>query len=300
MPETPTEAPFRCGAVALIGKPNVGKSTIVNALVGQKISIVSSRPQTTRRRVLGVVHGAGYQIILLDTPGIHEAHTALGRSMVEQAREALGGSDLAVVVCDASKKPDETDERIARLVVGQIPVYLVLNKMDKLRPEMVVPTVEAYTKLYKTEDYMLTTATQGVNLDKVVAAIVERIPEGDPAYDEDTVTDQPLRFLAAELVRERVLIATRQEVPHATAVIVTDWEETDELATIRAEIIVEKQGQKAILIGKQGQFLKSIGTAARAEIEELVGKRVFLDLHVKVREEWRMNPRLVKEVQDGA
>lgn len=300
MADVHTDAPFRCGAVALIGKPNVGKSTIVNALVGQKISIVSSRPQTTRRRVLGVVHGEGYQIILLDTPGIHEAHTALGRSMVEQAREALGGSDLAVVVCDASKKPDETDERIARLVVGQIQLYLVLNKMDKLRPEMVVPTVEAYCKLYKTEDYMLTTATQGLNLDKVVAAIVERIPEGEPAYDEDTVTDQPMRFLAAELVRERVLIATRQEVPHATAVIVTDWEETDDLATIRAEIIVEKQGQKAILIGKHGQFLKAIGTAARSEIEELVGKRVFLDLHVKVREEWRMNPRLVKEVQDGA
>jgi len=300
MAEIGTEPSFRCGAVALIGKPNVGKSTIVNALVGQKISIVSSRPQTTRRRVLGVVHGEGYQIILVDTPGIHEAHTALGRSMVEQAREALGGSDLAVVVCDASKKPDETDERIARLVVGQIRIYLVLNKMDKLRPEMVVPTVEAYTKLFKTDDYMLTTATQGVNLDKVVAAIVDRIPEGEPAYDEDTVTDQPMRFLAAELVRERVLIATRQEVPHATAVIVTDWEETDELATIRAEIIVEKQGQKAILIGKQGQLLKTIGTAARAEIEGLVGKRVFLDLHVKVREEWRMNPRLVKEVQDGA
>lgn len=292
---------FKAGYVALIGKPNVGKSTLLNALVGQKLSIVSARPQTTRRSIMGVMHGEGFQIAFVDTPGIHEPHTALARTMVDQAREALGRVELAVIVCDASKKPDEADQRIARMVVGQVPLFLALNKMDKLRPEMVMPTVEAYTGLYKVEDdYMLTIATQGVNLGKLVEEIVSRLPEAEPMFDEDTLTDQPMRFLAAELIREKVLLATKQEVPHATAVLVTEWEEEEDLVTIRAEIVVEKQGQKAILIGKHGQFLKTIGTQARLEVEEMVGKRVFLDLHVKVREDWRMNPRMVREVQNDA
>lgn len=289
---------YRAGYVALVGKPNVGKSTLLNALVGQKVSIVSDKPQTTRRKVLGIMHGEGFQIAFIDTPGIHEPHTALAKAMVEEAREALGVVELAVVVCDASKRPDESDQRIAQLIGNSVPVYLVLNKMDKLRPEMVVPHVEAYCQLYKTEDYMLTIATQGVNLTQVVEAIVARLPESEPMYDEDTFTDSPMRFIAAEMIREKVLVATRQEVPHATAVMVTEWDEGADLVTIHAEIIVEKQGQKAILIGKQGSFLKQIGTEARKEIEEMTQKRVYLELHVKVREDWRMNPRMVREIQE--
>jgi len=290
---------YKAGYVAMIGKPNVGKSTLLNALVGQKVSIVSSKPQTTRRKVLGVMHGDGFQIAFIDTPGVHDAHTTLGKVMVDEARDALGSADFALVVCDASKRPDEADTRIAQMVVGQIPIFLVLNKMDKLRPEMVVTHVEAYQHLFKTEDYMLTTATQGVNLDKLTDEIVARLPESEPLYDEDTFTDSPMRFIAAELIREKVLLATKQEVPHATAVVVTEWLEEDGRVEIRAEIVVEKQGQKAIIIGKKGQFLKEIGTQARHEIEAMIEKPVYLDLFVKVREDWRMNPRLVRELQDS-
>lgn len=288
--------------VAMIGKPNVGKSTLLNALVGQKVSIVSNKPQTTRRRVLGIVQHQDYQVAFIDTPGIHEPHTRLGKAMVEAARQSLSDIDLILYVADAGKKPDEIDKQIAELV-GSLSrgtkVYLCLNKMDTLRAEMVVSTVEAYTKLFGLgdTDYMMTTATREFNLDKLMAGIVARLPEGEPLFDEDTFTDQPMRFMAAELIREKVLQATRQEVPHATAVVIDEWEEEAGLVRIRAEIVVEKQGQRAILIGKQGQFLKKIGTDSRLEIEKLVEKQVFLELFVKVREDWRMNPRLLHELQ---
>lgn len=287
--------------VTMIGKPNVGKSTLLNALVGQKVSIVSNKPQTTRRRVLGVAHGENYQVAFIDTPGIHEPHTGLGKAMVEAARSSLSDIDLILYVADASKRPDESDKRIAELVKksGTSPVYLCLNKMDLLRAEMVVPTLEEYCALFGLgdDDYMMTTATREINLDKLMEGIVSRLPEGEPLFDEDTFTDQPLRFMAAELIREKVLIATRQEIPHATAVVVDEWIDEDNLVRIRAEIVVEKQGQRAILIGKQGQFLKKIGTEARMEIQKLVEKQVFLEMFVKVREDWRMNPRMLHELQ---
>ncbi len=291
---------FKSGIVAMLGKPNVGKSTLLNALVGQKVSIVSNKPQTTRRRVLGVAQGDDYQIGFVDTPGIHEPHTRLGRAMVESARQALDGVDLVLFVADASKRPEEIDEQIAKLVqASEIPVFLCLNKMDLLRAEMVVTTVEAYTKLFGVGDdgYMLTTATRRHNLDKLLMAILERIPEGEPMFPEDEYTDQSSRFIAAELIREKVLIATKQEVPHATAVVIDEWTEEEGMLHIRAEIIVEKQGQKAILIGRHGDFIKKIGTEARTEIQALLERPIFLDLHVKVREDWRMNPRMLQEME---
>lgn len=292
--------PHRFGLVALIGKPNVGKSTIVNALVGQKVSIVSSKPQTTRRRVLGIVQGEDYQIGLVDTPGIHEPHTRLGKSMVDSARQSLGDVDVVLAVCDASKKPETEDEQIAAMLdraAPDIPRVLCLNKMDKLKPEFVMPHVEAYTKLFKTEEYMFTTATTSENLDKLVDLILPTLPEGKARFGKDEYTDQSSRFLVAELIRERVLQQTREEVPHATAVRIEEWEEGDDITRIGASIIVEKPGQRAILIGKGGQFLKKIGTEARLEIEELVGRKVFLDLHVVARENWRQNPRMLQEME---
>jgi GTP-binding protein Era len=292
----------RFGLVALIGKPNVGKSTIVNALVGQKVSIVSSKPQTTRRRVLGIVQGEGYQIGLVDTPGIHEPHTRLGKTMVGAAREALGDIDLVVVVVDGSQKPETLDEQIAahlEKAAPDVPRIVCLNKMDRLKPEFVVPHVEAFCALFKTEHYMLASALKLQNLDKLLEMIVDRIPEGEPRFGEEEFTDQSSRFLVAELIRERVLLQTREEVPHATAVRIDEWEEDPNLLRISASLVVEKPGQRAILIGKGGAFLKKIGTEARQEIEALLGRRVFLELHVVARENWRMNPRMLQEMEYG-
>lgn len=287
----------RFGYVALIGQPNVGKSTMLNAMVGHKVSIVSNKAQTTRRMVVGVMQGEGFQIAFLDTPGVHDPHTVLGKTMLEEARSGMDGVDLVVIVADISRRPNEADRRIAQMV-GNAPRIIAMNKMDRLRAEMVVPHTEAYTALFKTEDYMMTTATEGINLDKLVEMIVERLDEGEPQFDADTYTNQTVRFMAAELIREKVLVATRQEVPHACAVQIREWEETETGVNIYADILVEKDGQKAILIGNKGQFIKTVGTQARLEIVELLGQPVYLDLHVKVRPEWRQSARIVKELTD--
>lgn len=286
----------------MIGKPNVGKSTLLNRMVGHKVSIVSSKPQTTRRRVIGIAQGDDYQVAFIDTPGIHEPHTKLGRSMVDQARGALDDIDVLVYVADGAHAPGDMDRNIAKLlgpISEKTPVILCLNKMDMLKAENVVPYVEAYEAMFKTDAYMLTTATRGNNVDKLMEMIVERLPEGPPHFPLDEYTDQSSRFLASELIREKILIATRQEVPHATAVMVENWEEDEGtgLTRIEATIIVEKASQRGILIGKQGQFLKKIGTEARVEIEEFLGTKVYLELHVKVQEEWRMNPRILQELE---
>ena len=254
----------KSGLVSLVGKPNVGKSTLLNALVGQKVSIVSNKPQTTRRRVLGIAQTDDYQIAFVDTPGIHEPHTRLGRAMVEQARTALADIDLVLYVADVSKRPDDIDRQIAELVRdAKAPVLLALNKMDLLKAEFVVEHVEAYQTLFGTENSMLTTATREQNLGKLREMILAALPEGE-----------------------------------ATAVHVESWEE-DEDGTLHigAEVAVEKAGQRAILIGKGGQFIKDVGTKARAEIEALLDRHVFLELHVKVREGWRQNPRMLKDLE---
>lgn len=296
----------RFGTVALIGKPNVGKSTLVNAMVGQKVAIVSDKKQTTRRRLRGIATAPDHQIVFVDTPGVHEPHTRLGKAMVESARSALADVDLVLYVANGAARPDEDERRIAKMVTdsgfgkGKGRLILCLNKMDLLKPEHVLPNVEAYTNLLGVtqDDAMLTTATRGHNLDKLVAMIVERIPEGPPAYPEDEFTDQSSRFLVAELVRERVLTKTRQEVPHATGVVVDAWEE-DETGRLRiaAALIVERPGQKAILIGEKGRFVREVGTEARQEIEETLGCPVHLELYVKVREGWRENTTTLREME---
>lgn len=293
---------MKSGTVALIGKPNVGKSTLLNRMVGQKVSIVSNKPQTTRRRVLGIANGPDYQVVFIDTPGIHEPHTRLGKSMVDQARSALGDVDLVLYVADGSKAPTDEDEAIVRMLrpgsgIESVPVHVCLNKMDQLKAEHVVRNVESYTALLGTEKYTLTTATTGQNVDLLLKEILESLPEGERQFDEDEFTDQSARFMSAELVREKILVATRQEVPHAVAVMVDDWAEEANLTRINATILVEKSSQRAILIGKQGQFVKAIGTTARLEIEALIGRPVYLELHVKVAEGWRQNPRVLRELE---
>ncbi len=300
----------RFGFVALIGKPNVGKSTLLNRIVGQKVSIVSNKPQTTRKRVVGITTTDAHQIAFIDTPGIHEPHTKLGRSMVEQARKSLHDVDVIVYVADSSHHPNDGDKEIAKLLTGievhdlhedskfmPVPIILCLNKMDMLKADSVQRNVDAYMELFKTDQYMLTTAIKGENVDRLVEMIVEKLPEREAQFDPDDYTDQSSRFIAAEFVREKILIATKQEVPHAVAVMVEEWEEEENLTRITASIYVEKASQRAILIGKQGQFIKKIGTEARAEIEELLGRKIFLELQVRVREDWRMNPRMLQELE---
>ena len=297
--------PFHFGHVALIGKPNVGKSTLLNRIVGQKVSIVSNKPQTTRRKALGIANGAdesggGWQIAFVDTPGIHEPHNRLGRAMVEQARAGLMDVDVPVYVADGSHHPGDMDRQIAEMLKSNLedkrPI-LCLNKMDLLRAENVERNVHAYETLFDTGDTMLTTATRGDNVDELVRLIVSRLPEAPPQFDEDEFTDQSSRYLAAELVREKILHATREEIPHSVAVLVDGWNEDETPLRIEATILVEKASQRGILIGKGGLFLKEIGTKAREEIEKILGQKIFLALHVKVSEGWRQNPRLLAELE---
>ncbi len=221
--------------------------------------------------------------------------------MVEQARRAVHGGDAIDYGADGSPHPGEMDKEIARMlehVREKTPIVVCLNKMDLLKPEFVQQFVDVYAGLFQTNEYMLTTATRGHNVDKLVEKIAVLLPEGEPMFPADEVTDQSSRFLAAELVREKILVATRQEIPHATAVMIESWNEDEHgLVRIEAEIIVERASQRGILIGKQGAFLKKIGTEARQEIEEMLGSKVFLQLHVKVREDWRMNPRVLQELE---
>jgi GTP-binding protein Era len=294
---------YRSGFVTLIGKPNVGKSTLLNTIVGQKVSIVSNKPQTTRKRVIGIHTGPDYQIAFIDTPGVHEAHTQLGRVMVDQARMSLSDIDVIVYVADGSHHPGESDRQIAELIKKsgvKVPCLLCMNKMDILKAEDVERNLAAYLKLLELtdNDFMLTTATRGHNVEKLVELIVSRLPEGEPMYPEDEFTDQSSRFMASELVREKILHATRQEVPYSVAVMINEWSDhEDGRLSINAEILVEKASQRGILIGKQGQFLKKIGTEARLEIEELLQRKVFLELHVRVSEGWRQNRRVLQELE---
>lgn len=304
---------MKVGYVALIGKPNVGKSTLLNTVVGQHIAIVSDKAQTTRRRMLGIATTADYQIVFVDTPGIHEPHTHLGKILNETAREATIDVDMILVVVDASVAPSKEDEAIASMLkatgalkkddggdwVALPKVELCLNKMDLLKAENVVDHVDGYCTLFGTDKYMLTSLTKHQNVEKLIELVLQQLPEGELIYDEDELTDTPMRVLAAELVREKALRLTRQEVPHALASVVDNWEEDPDtgMVNILCSIIVEKPGQKAILIGKGGSMLKRIGTEARLEIEELVGQKVYLELFVKVRAEWRQNPRMLRDLE---
>lgn len=291
---------YRAGIVAVLGKPNVGKSTLVNTIVGQKVSIVSNKAQTTRKRALGIATRPKWQMAFVDTPGMHKAQHALGRSLNEAARSAMHGPDCLLIMVDVSKMPGREDENLARTLQesGQLestPSILCMNKMDLLRAKDVERHHNTYLELFPCQDSMMTSLTRGENVQKLISLLVERMPESPPLYPPDEVTDQPERFLVAELIREKALRATRQEVPHALACRIENWEDDGKIVHISAVLMVERDGQKAIIIGKKGSMLKRIGTEARADIEHLLGKKVFLETFVQVREGWRTNPRLLRE-----
>ncbi len=298
-----TEVPpgFRAGFVAVIGKPNVGKSTLINHFVGRKVSIVSPRPQTTRRRILGILNLPNAQVVFVDTPGIHKPKYKLGERMVEEAMGALPDADLILFVVDASKMPSAEDKQIAQLLQkeARAPIVLVLNKMDKLPPEKVKPHTEAYWQLVPNHaDWMMTNAVKGHNCDKLLEIILKHLPESPPFFPQEQITDQPERLFAADIIREKVLLNTYQEVPHGVGVVIDQWEERPNgVLYIAATIFVERETHKGIVIGEGGKMLKKIGQRAREELEFWLGRKIYLELWVKVREDWRNDPRFFTRVQ---
>jgi GTPase len=289
-------APFRSGFVSLIGRPNAGKSTLLNALVGQKVAIVADKPQTTRTSIQGVRTLPGAQIVFADTPGIHKADSAINKRLMESVRASLDERDLLVFVADAARHFGEDDRRAVDLArKGGVPVLLALNKIDLVKEKAkLLPVIEQYKEIFDFAAYLPVSAARGQGLQELLDAIVERLPEGPAYFPEDYVTDQPERFLASELVREKALLATREEVPHSIAVAIDRWDETPRITRIYATIRVERDGQKAIVIGAGGSMLKRIGTLARQEMERLFGRKIYLELFVRVEPDWRNNPAFLK------
>lgn len=294
MPDSQPE-PFVSGFVSIVGRPNSGKSTLLNALTGMKLAIVAPKPQTTRTTVQGVVNLPNAQIVFLDTPGIHRPDTLLNRRMQEAVRAALNERDLLLLVTDATLPFSHEDEEAVRMIAGaNTPTLLALNKIDRLKDKSVLlELIDRYRSLHEFSAYIPISALTGEGLDILRQEILLRLPPGPAFFPPDYVTDQPERFLAAELIREKILHHSRQEVPHAVAVAIDQWEESDKLISIHATIYVERDGQKAILIGKGGSMMKKIGTEARLEMEHLLGRKVFLQLFVKVRPHWRQDARFL-------
>ncbi|MDW8052262.1 MAG: GTPase Era [Armatimonadota bacterium] len=292
---------FRSGFVAVIGKPNVGKSTLINYFVGRKVSIVSPRPQTTRRRILGIANLPEAQIVFVDTPGIHKPKYKLGEQMVEQAVGALPDADLILFMVDVSKMPSAEDKQIAELLQkeARAPIILVLNKMDKLPPDKVKPHTEAYWQLVPNHaDWMMTTAVKGHNCDKLLQMILKYLPESPPYFPQAQITDQPEQLFAADIIREKVLLNTYHEVPHGVGVAIEQWEERPNgVLYIAATIYVERESHKGIVIGEGGKMLKKIGQRAREELELWFGRKIYLELWVKVRENWRNDPYFFQRIQ---
>jgi GTP-binding protein Era len=287
----------RAGFVAIVGRPNAGKSTLLNRLVGQKIAIVTSKPQTTRNRIQGILTRSEGQIVFIDTPGLHEAESALGRQMMREVAAALEGIDVLLLVVDASRAFPQADELLlerAKRFRGK--TILALNKVDRLPKPKLLPLIDAFQKAFHFSAIVPISALKGSGCDELLEEILRQLPEGEPHFPEDQVTDQPERFLAAEIVREKAIQVMYHEVPYALAVFVEKFEESPRLLRIEATMNVERDTQKKILIGHKGEMLKKVGTEARRELEEIFNVKVYLGLFVKVVPDWRENPQKVREL----
>ncbi|MEO8097939.1 MAG: GTPase Era [Acidobacteriota bacterium] len=282
------------GFVSILGRPNAGKSTLLNAMLGTKVAIVAPRPQTTRTAIQGVLNQPGAQIVFVDTPGIHKSTTLLNKRMMDTVR-ASAQADVVLFLIDAETRPSDEDAQAVDLVRKlQAPVIAVINKVDRISPKQkILDVIARYQEMFEFAAYLPVSALKGEGLDVLKKEIAARLPSGPALYPSDYLTDQPERFLAAEMIREQVLRMTREEVPHAVAVMVEKWEDTPKLIRIAATIFVERQGQKTIVIGAGGAMLKKIGTAARHQIETMAGKKVFLETFVKVQPNWREDPEFL-------
>jgi len=295
---------FRSGFVSILGRPNAGKSTLLNALVGQKLAIVSPKPQTTRNRILGILEipsqksrPAG-QVILIDTPGVHKPDSSLGRSMMAEVRQALAACNLLLLMVDVTQKFGREDQFALEMAQHSgTPVLLLLNKIDRVsKKDRLLPIIEDYRRRHDFREIIPLSALQGEGFDRLLGAVLANLPQGPRYFPAAQVTDQPVRFMVAEIIRQQVLLAASQEVPYATTVVIEEFEEGEKLTRVAATIHCEREGQKRILVGRQGQMLKKIGTAARPEIVKLVGTRVYLELYVKVSPAWRESQAFLEEL----
>ena len=294
---------MKVGYVAVIGSPNVGKSTLVNTLLKFKLAAVSPKPQTTRYKILGIINEEDAQILLLDTPGIFKKSMyALHNYMIKEAVESIRDADVVVWVVEPVM-PTELEEDIAEKIKEatkerKTPVILAINKIDTVHKNALLPIMDTYSKLYDFAAYVPISALKNDGLDILLEEIKKHLPEGEPFYPTDQLTDKPLRFIVAEIIREKIFLHYRQEIPYSTAVKVEEFREGDPIY-IRAVIFVERESQKGILIGKGGQSLKRVGTEARKEIEAILGKKVYLELWVKVKKDWRENLAFIRELELG-
>jgi GTP-binding protein Era len=287
----------RAGFVAIIGRPNAGKSTLLNRFVGQKVAIVTSKPQTTRNRIQGIVTRPEGQIVFIDTPGLHEADSALNRQMMREVSAALEGIDVLLLMIDASRTLPHSDSLLVEKAQRSSgATILALNKIDRLPKPKLLPLMDAFRKAFPFAALVPISALKGDGCEELLREILTSLPEGEPFFPEDQVTDQPERFLASEIIREKAIDLTYHEVPHALAVVVDKFKEGGEILGIHATLYVERDSQKKILIGHKGEMLKKVGMAARKELEALLGTKIFLEMFVKVDRGWRENPMRVREL----
>lgn len=283
--------PYKSGFISIIGRPNVGKSTFLNRVIGQKIAIMSDKPQTTRNKVQGVLTQDDSQMIFIDTPGIHKPKHKLGEFMLKVSKNTLREVDVILFMVNAEQKIGKGDEFILELLAGnQTPVFLVINKIDQVHPDELITIIESYKDKYPFSEIVPISALQGNNVENLLAKLEEYLPEGPQYYPADQVTDHPERFIISELIREKVLHLTREEIPHSIAVVIDKIkrdEENENMIRVQATIMVERDSQKGIVIGKRGALLKEVGTLARKDIEMLLGSKVYLELWVKVQKDWR-------------
>jgi GTPase len=288
---------MKSGFVSILGRPNAGKSTLLNALLGQKLAIVTSKPQTTRTSIQGVVTASDYQIVFVDTPGIHRSNTLMNKRMMDTVR-ASASADVVLFLIDVLEPFSDEDAQAVDLVKKlEAPAFAVLNKVDKLADKSkLLALIEHLRTLHEFAEFIPISAMKGTGVDTLLKEIVKRLPEGEAMYPEDHLTDQPSRFLAAEILREKILHHTQKEVPHAVAVMIETWVDTPKVLKIAATIYVEKAGQKAILIGAGGAGLKKIGTLARFEMEKTFERKIFLQTFVKVKPNWRQDPEFLAAI----
>jgi len=289
---------FKSGFVAIVGRPNVGKSTLMNHLIGQKIAIMSDKPQTTRNKIHGVYTTNDSQIVFLDTPGIHKPQSKLGNYMMQTAESALREVEAALFLIDASEGLGGGDRYIIeQLKKVKTPVFLVMNKIDKVAPEQLLPMITQYNALHDFAEIIPISALKGNNVDTLLEQLSRYLPEGPQYYPADQITDHPEQFVCSELIREKILHLTREEIPHSIAVTIEDMKVQDNgIVYIGAVIFVERDSQKGIIIGKKGELLKEVGKKARHDIEALLGSRIFLELWVKVKKDWRNQDRVLKDL----